>query len=772
MAVQEQTPQIEYVANGVTKSFPLTFDCEDQDHLIVTVNDAELSVGSWVLIDENVSFKVAPANGSNIVIQRNTPLQRTTTYKTYNNSFRPEPVNKDLDRIWWKLQELGLADWLLSKRLDKEIRDRIAADIYYYTLITKETDLKLTQLKSYIDKLINDANNKTDDLKKYIDALVNNIVGGEPFLPITDFAVETWSGRTQKDKNKDSVHMKDFGCKADGISNDTQFILDAIASGRALDWGDETCIYAIDSIVFELKSNLFWQSSGAIIKCRNYRKQFAIHITCNGFNITLSNTYVDANSSAFTAVRIENLSEATSNINLLNVTTENTFRSSTYYIGGDGISVIGNVNVFALNPTSRNIRMAKGAGIPGSQGVSGLTIARSNTIKDYYPKTIMVLNPTIENIYCDDNSYVMDQDGVRIFTNHSQDNMLPQPTAARLISGTYKNCMGRSIKCQSEIITVTDPTFIRTRNFDRGYGNHEIDCQVNGGLIRGIDAIYDGGRPDSLVMINSSSNILKNTGNGLCKVRDAKVTWKSEGQLSQTWLNLFQINTSNTVNPNVLIDDIEVRTDGVIGRFAFISGKTANPNDNLTLNITDSQAPIRDAVLNFSGDVVTKGKVDGFRNTRSQRALGARGDYVAKCEVNFMNCQNLVDATRDHPDDAFNALQTIGRVRPRGNNSAGGIIDHQRVRLPANSTVKVEMIGYNNFSHCVILSISHTRNSIAVLAVDNLGITMLSGNSATVSTGNTSEPTNGIYRVWVEGEYMMVKNTTDIVRHAILQQLG
>ncbi len=192
MAVQEQTPQIEYVANGVTKSFPLTFDCEDHDHLIVKVNDAELSVGSWMLIDENVSFKVAPTNGSNIVIQRNTPMQRTTTYKTYNNSFRPEPVNKDLDRIWWKLQELGLADWLLGLRIDKEIRDRIAADIYYYALTKKETDQKI------------------NDLKDYIDALVNNITG-EAFLPILDKYVKTWSGRSQEEKNKETPSAEDFG---------------------------------------------------------------------------------------------------------------------------------------------------------------------------------------------------------------------------------------------------------------------------------------------------------------------------------------------------------------------------------------------------------------------------------------------------------------------------------------------------------------------------------------------------------------------------------
>lgn len=195
MAVQEQTPYIEYVANGTTKVFPLTFDCDDQDHLIITIDGDEPSMGSWLLIDGSVSFKTAPPNNSKIIFQRNSPVKRTANYSTYNNSFRPEPVNKDFDRIWWKLQEMGLANWLLGLRIDKEIRDRIAADIYHYTLITKETDYKINELKDYLE------------------ALINNMSGGE-LLPILDKYIKTWSGRAQDDKNKDFADARDYGAKA------------------------------------------------------------------------------------------------------------------------------------------------------------------------------------------------------------------------------------------------------------------------------------------------------------------------------------------------------------------------------------------------------------------------------------------------------------------------------------------------------------------------------------------------------------------------------
>ncbi|MCG2937595.1 hypothetical protein, partial [Escherichia coli] len=55
---------------------------------------------------------IAPISQSKIILQRDTPLLRSTDYQTYNNSLRPQPVNNDFDKIWLKLQELGVTNWL------------------------------------------------------------------------------------------------------------------------------------------------------------------------------------------------------------------------------------------------------------------------------------------------------------------------------------------------------------------------------------------------------------------------------------------------------------------------------------------------------------------------------------------------------------------------------------------------------------------------------------------------------------------------------------
>ncbi|QBQ15614.1 exo-alpha-sialidase [Acinetobacter haemolyticus] len=124
MAVPEQTPIIEYTANGTTTDFVLGFECEVKDYLIVTVDGFVPPVGSWSLIGGSVVFLIAPMAGTVIHIKRKTDLKRTTDYQAYDNSFRPAPVNKDFDTIWHVLQELNLSNSLTDEKL-QELIDQI-----------------------------------------------------------------------------------------------------------------------------------------------------------------------------------------------------------------------------------------------------------------------------------------------------------------------------------------------------------------------------------------------------------------------------------------------------------------------------------------------------------------------------------------------------------------------------------------------------------------------------------------------------------------------
>lgn len=153
MAVQPQTPYKEYTANGSTNSFALEFDCDNQDHLIVLVDGMEPVVGTWLLSGGAVVFGTTPASGKKITIQRNTPFRRDEDFQSYDNSFRPPGVNNGFDKIWLKLQELGVADWILSNRIN---------DLRAY--IDKQDNV----LQDNIDSLKNYVDDKDDELRNYL----------------------------------------------------------------------------------------------------------------------------------------------------------------------------------------------------------------------------------------------------------------------------------------------------------------------------------------------------------------------------------------------------------------------------------------------------------------------------------------------------------------------------------------------------------------------------------------------------------------------------
>jgi hypothetical protein len=98
-------------------------------------------------------FGNAPATGKKITVQRNTPFRRDGDFQSYDNSFRPGPVNKGFDWIWLKLQELGVADWILSNRIN---------DLRAY--VDKQDNV----LQDNIDSLKNYVDDKDDELRNYL----------------------------------------------------------------------------------------------------------------------------------------------------------------------------------------------------------------------------------------------------------------------------------------------------------------------------------------------------------------------------------------------------------------------------------------------------------------------------------------------------------------------------------------------------------------------------------------------------------------------------
>lgn len=190
MTVENTNPIQHFTANGETTVFAISFAVEGKDNIKVTVNGSVVSVNdySYDALTKAVVFNTAPVEGAEVVVERVTSLDRSINYQTYDNSFRPETLNYDLDRIWHVLQE--------DKITDAEILARIKDEIEWRRTHNTEWDL-LAQTRE--QGLFN-------ALKSYMDAIgamsVPNLFDG-----ITDNVVITEEGASQRITNR-SVNQR------------------------------------------------------------------------------------------------------------------------------------------------------------------------------------------------------------------------------------------------------------------------------------------------------------------------------------------------------------------------------------------------------------------------------------------------------------------------------------------------------------------------------------------------------------------------------------
>ncbi|MCJ8163150.1 phage tail fiber domain-containing protein [Acinetobacter zhairhuonensis] len=220
MTVESQIPYQSYTANGSQTSFALGFYVEDKGNFFVKKDDSVVNVNDYVYdsTTNSIRFNTAPPQDCLVEIERVTSVDRSTTYATFNNSFRPEVLNYDIDRIWRKLQELAYTDSVLFLKLIKEISDRIAVDTALQAQIDSLDD-QVSLNTANVEQLINNLS------QEIADRLQADTILKEMFLSIIDTAinegtvnalavmhvdtvgdldlVQAWEGRT--------VHVRDFG---------------------------------------------------------------------------------------------------------------------------------------------------------------------------------------------------------------------------------------------------------------------------------------------------------------------------------------------------------------------------------------------------------------------------------------------------------------------------------------------------------------------------------------------------------------------------------
>ncbi|NNH76948.1 hypothetical protein HLH17_04510, partial [Acinetobacter sp. ANC 5380] len=156
MTLENTNPIQHFTANGETSVFAFEFEVENKDNIKVTLDGEAVPIYAYEY-DESVNavvFNFEPENGSEVIIERVTSLERSINYQTYNNSFRPETLNYDLDRIWHVLQEQNIVDAEILARLKDEIDWRRNLDLNYDVMAQVRDTQVFGALKQYLDTII------------------------------------------------------------------------------------------------------------------------------------------------------------------------------------------------------------------------------------------------------------------------------------------------------------------------------------------------------------------------------------------------------------------------------------------------------------------------------------------------------------------------------------------------------------------------------------------------------------------------------------------
>lgn len=542
-----------------------------------------------------------------------------------------------------------------------------------------------------------------------------------------------------------------------------------IASGFKINWGDKS--YGVDRCIgggATLPHPIDWCSQGAEIYIENGSQHQQAVLWYEILPVSHSidgNLIFNANNLANAGCLLKNLAIPNYPIGYgsfyaKDLCAKNIKRTSSY-IKGCGIIIEGAFTSVVLDsPKALECKLGQGAGDPNSQGIAGIEVVRDNQSGGYSLYT-EINNPEITNITSEDDTYYLDQDGIKVFGEGIGSSINLQSTAV-INGGVYKNCWGRSIKAQVTNLIVNSPTFLRDTGWSGSRGVAEIDSQFCKPTVSSVNCVYDTFTPSVVLLYSAHPNGaatsgscdgISITGKSNTEILDAvTATFSYLGLGSYEVSNVEMIGASAT-NPVLFraVDDtceiicsnwrtkssdggafIKVLKQGRGTPIATVGKVTLNNivNDGVPVDLVESN--VAGFVLN--ADLTTYGRLVGF-NAESTRLAVTESNPPAITKTG-----------------GIGGLYRNGSFfRPLAEAIAGG------------GTNEFAPHGYSLNSRLVIINAGLSKESNCILSCSNAGVTLLSPDSTNVDIGQTSEPAgNSSLKVWINSGTgaLVVKNNT------------
>ncbi|MEZ5814993.1 MAG: glycosyl hydrolase family 28-related protein [Alphaproteobacteria bacterium] len=263
-------PIVRYVASGAQTVFTYPFPIFASEDLAVYIDGAKQASGFTIngagnTAGGDVTFDTAPANGAILTIARELPIERVTDFLE-GGDFSAQSINNELDYLIAALQQVARENDLMLRYGDHETP-------------------AATQLPDSDTR-----KNKALGFDGNGDPVAVSLEGS---MAAPDFTA-TGTGaatRTSGDKFSDMISVKDFGAVGDGLTDDTNAIINALAAHSAvfLPIGD----YLITgTITLTAKQAIIGAGQKSVLKCQDQTFN-AIEVTedyCTLHNFRIENS--------------------------------------------------------------------------------------------------------------------------------------------------------------------------------------------------------------------------------------------------------------------------------------------------------------------------------------------------------------------------------------------------------------------------------------------------------------------------------------------------
>ncbi|MCB9976326.1 MAG: hypothetical protein H6858_01845 [Rhodospirillales bacterium] len=207
------TPLVRYVANGTQTEFEYPFPIFASEDLAVYLNGAKQASGFTIdgageTLGGSVTFDAAPAINTIITLARELPIERVTDYLE-GGDFSAQSINTELDYLIAAIQQVNRENDTMLRYGDHEAPAEV---------ILPDRAVRANKALGF------DGNGDP------VAVTLEGSMASPNFTPGGTGAAT----RTSHDKFSDLISVKDFGAVGDGLTDDTNAIINALAASDSV----------------------------------------------------------------------------------------------------------------------------------------------------------------------------------------------------------------------------------------------------------------------------------------------------------------------------------------------------------------------------------------------------------------------------------------------------------------------------------------------------------------------------------------------------------